>query len=195
MKIPLRYQITEFDCGTTSLLNAISYIFNREEIPANLVHEISTYTLDNFDKDGNEFEGGTSVISLGFIQHWINQYVTFKKMPLKVRLLEKDDAILAVDKAAKLFANKGCILASVWLMDVAHYVIITNIDDNFAYIFDPYYVEKDYFSNNDNIEIIKDMPFSCNRKIKLSQLYLENKEDYSLIKNDQYQELMIIERS
>ena len=33
MKVPLRYQMTEYDCGPTSLLNAVSYLFEREEIP------------------------------------------------------------------------------------------------------------------------------------------------------------------
>ena len=33
MKIPLRYQISEYDCGPTSMLNAVSYLFEREEIP------------------------------------------------------------------------------------------------------------------------------------------------------------------
>ena len=32
MKIPLRYQVSEYDCGPTSLLNALNYLFQREEI-------------------------------------------------------------------------------------------------------------------------------------------------------------------
>ena len=53
MKTPLRHQITEFDCGSVSLINCIAYLFERHEIPAELVKEISTYTLDCYDKDGN----------------------------------------------------------------------------------------------------------------------------------------------
>ena len=41
MKTPLRYQITEFDCGSISLLNCITYLFKREEIPAKLVKAIT----------------------------------------------------------------------------------------------------------------------------------------------------------
>ena len=33
MKNPLRYQMTEYDCGPTSMLNAMSYLFPREAIP------------------------------------------------------------------------------------------------------------------------------------------------------------------
>ena len=39
MKIPLRFQVTEYDCGTTSLLNAFSFLFDRNCIPAELVIE------------------------------------------------------------------------------------------------------------------------------------------------------------
>ena len=45
MKTPLCFQITEFDCGTTSALNAIKYLFHREEIPAALLQGIYAYTL------------------------------------------------------------------------------------------------------------------------------------------------------
>ena len=33
MKVPLRYQVTNYDCGPTSLLNGLSILFEREEIP------------------------------------------------------------------------------------------------------------------------------------------------------------------
>lgn len=60
MKVPLRFQITEFDCGTASLLNAFSYLFDRKEIPAELVKVIYSYTLDCYDEYGNIGQGGTS---------------------------------------------------------------------------------------------------------------------------------------
>lgn len=49
MKVPLRYQVTEFDCGTISLLNVLSYLYERAEIPAELVKAIHRYTLDCYD--------------------------------------------------------------------------------------------------------------------------------------------------
>lgn len=33
MNNPLRHQMTEYDCGPTSMLNAVGYLFRREEIP------------------------------------------------------------------------------------------------------------------------------------------------------------------
>lgn len=52
MKVPLRYQVTEFDCGTISLLNVLSYLYERNEIPAELVKVIHRYTLDCYDEKG-----------------------------------------------------------------------------------------------------------------------------------------------
>lgn len=52
MKNPLHYQMTEYDCGPTSMLNAISYLFHREEIPPEIVRNIMLYCLDCFGPDG-----------------------------------------------------------------------------------------------------------------------------------------------
>ena len=58
MKIPLRYQITDFDCGPTSLLNGISYLFEREEIPPEIVRNIMLFCLDQYDRDGTPGKKG-----------------------------------------------------------------------------------------------------------------------------------------
>ena len=52
MKTPLRYQVTEYDCGPTSLLNTVSFLFEREEIPPEVVRNIMLYSLDTFGTDG-----------------------------------------------------------------------------------------------------------------------------------------------
>ena len=57
MKTPLRFQVTEYDCGTVSLYNVISYLFEREEIPAQLLKTIHKYTLDCYDENGNPGQG------------------------------------------------------------------------------------------------------------------------------------------
>ena len=47
MKIPLRYQVSEYDCGPTSLLNALNYLFQREEISPELIRNIAfNHTLE-----------------------------------------------------------------------------------------------------------------------------------------------------
>src|SRR5574344_1787815 len=74
MKVPLRFQITEFDCGTVALQNAFSYLFEREEIPAELVKSIHNYTLDCYDDKGNLGRRGTSKDSLNLLSKWLTDY-------------------------------------------------------------------------------------------------------------------------
>ena len=53
MKSPLRYQVTQYDCGPTTMTNAILYLFEREEIPPDLVRHIGLCTLDSYDRNGH----------------------------------------------------------------------------------------------------------------------------------------------
>ena len=74
MKNPLRYQMTEYDCGPTSMLNAVSYLFQREEIPPEIVRSIMLYCLDCFGSDGASGKCGTSCMAMMFLSNWINSF-------------------------------------------------------------------------------------------------------------------------
>lgn len=52
MKNPLHYQLSEYDCGPTSMMNAIAYLFEREEIPPEAVRNMMLYCLDCHSKEG-----------------------------------------------------------------------------------------------------------------------------------------------
>ena len=52
MKIPLRYQMSEYDCGPTALLNAMSFLFDRAEIPPEIIRSVMLYSLDCYGMDG-----------------------------------------------------------------------------------------------------------------------------------------------
>ena len=52
MKIPLHYQMSEYDCGPTTMLNAISYLFEVEEIPPEVIRNIMLYSLDCYNDEG-----------------------------------------------------------------------------------------------------------------------------------------------
>ena len=40
MQNPLHYQLTEYDCGPTALMDAVSLLFDREEIPPEIICDI-----------------------------------------------------------------------------------------------------------------------------------------------------------
>ena len=46
MKVPLRYQMTESNSGKTTLLNAICYLFDREDTDSSLIKSVYKHTVN-----------------------------------------------------------------------------------------------------------------------------------------------------
>ena len=74
MKNPLRYQLSEYDCGPTSMLNALAFLFEREDIPPEAVRNIKLYCLDCYGSDGVIGKSGTSCAAMMFLSNWLNGY-------------------------------------------------------------------------------------------------------------------------
>ena len=177
MKTPLRFQITEFDCGTVSLLNAFSYLFERSEIPAELIKAIHRYTLDCYDDKGNIGQGGTSREAINKLTHWITHYANANSFNVKCERLEGEDVTLS--KMLDCLSNKGVIFLRCW-QESEHYVIATKIDKKYVYIFDPYYLDKNEYNHDKQIKIVLNKPFTHNRKVSLKRFLSETKQDFSL---------------
>ena len=47
MKNPLHYQFSEYDCGPTTMQNAISFLFEREEIPPEILRNIDKLAVSS----------------------------------------------------------------------------------------------------------------------------------------------------
>ena len=60
MKNPLHYQLSEYDCGPTTMLNAISFLFEREEISPVVIRNVMLYCLDSYNGEGIMGKSGTS---------------------------------------------------------------------------------------------------------------------------------------
>ena len=73
MKSPLRYQVTQYDCGPTTMTNAILYLFEREEIPPDLVRHIGLCTLDSYDRNGHCGMCGTTGAAMRYFGTWLNE--------------------------------------------------------------------------------------------------------------------------
>lgn len=177
MKVPLRFQVTEFDCGTVSLLNAFSYLFEREEIPALLVKSIHKYTLDCYDENGNLGNGGTSKEAIKKLTHWITNYANNNDFDIICKRLENSE--VNYENIIKCLNNNGVIFARCFQTN-EHYVIITKIKGNKAYIFDPYYFDKSYYDKDRQVKIILNKPFTHNRIVLLKRLFSETRKDFSL---------------
>ena len=189
MKVPLRYQNTEYDCGTTSFVNALAYLYDREDLPVELIKAIYKYTLDVESEDGVVGKGGTSRKHAELLARYFVKYANENKnFNINCRVLSKDEVNLFDMK--ETVDNNGVIIARCW-QDVEHYVLITKIDDNFAYIFDPYYLEADYYYNNEDVAIVLHETFTHNRIVKIERLFTEENKDFSLLKESDREVILI----
>lgn len=189
MKIPLRYQNTEYDCGTTSFVNALAYLYDREDVPVELIKAIYRYTLDVESEDGVVGKGGTSrkhaeLLARYFVKY-ANENDDFK---INCKVLSKEEVNL--DEMKKTVDNNGVIIARCF-QDVEHYVLITKIDENFAYIFDPYYLKEDYYYDDEDVAIVLHETFTHNRVVKLERLFDESNKDFSLLKKSDREVILI----
>lgn len=191
MKIPLRFQNTEYDCGTTCFLNALSYLYEREEIPVELIKMIYQYTLDEKDRFGVVGKGGTSRKSVEKLVSVFNNY-SKKNFDFTINCTVYNGIRVNLDLMRKCLNKGGVVIARCYQTD-EHYVLITKIDDIFAYIFDPYYLEPDYYYGDDEVAIVLNDSFTHNRLVKLTRLFSESKMDFSLL-DEKDREIVTIER-
>ena len=138
MKTPLRYQITEYDCGPTSLLNAVSYLFEREEIPPEIVRNIMLYSLDTFGADGVSGKSGTSHTAMMFLSHWLDGFGKTGRLSIRSVYLTGLDVNLKPE--SRIVSALRCGGAAVVRLDLDgwHYVLLTGIEGDDVFVFDPY---------------------------------------------------------
>lgn len=191
MKIPLRFQCTEYDCGTTSFINALLYLYDREDIPIEFIKVIYKYTLDVGDKEVIIGKCGTSRNHAERLARFFVRYAnTNEKINIKAHILCNDKVNLINLKS--VIERGGVAIARVWQQG-EHYVIITKIDENFAYIFDPYYLDEDYYYKDSEVAVVLNDNFTHNRLVKLSRLFDERKVDFSLLPVED-REVILLER-
>lgn len=177
MKVPLRFQITEYDCATTTLQNAISFLFEREEIPAEITRTISLYTLDCYDEEGNIGEGGTSKAAMALMSSWIKSYAYSHNFDLKSEHYLNEN--VNIDIITKCLKKKGCVILRTY-QNCEHYCLITGITNQFVYMWDPYYFEEKYYDDDRQIEIIFDKLFQYNRKVTISRFLSQTHKDFAI---------------
>ena len=172
MNNPLRYQMTEYDCGPTSMLNAVSCLFRRDEIPPEVIRSIMLYCLDCFGEDGASGKCGTSCMAMMFLSHWINGFGQTGHLPISSRYLSGADVNFSQNSLLPDALRRGG--AAVVRLDLEgwHYVLLTRICGENVFLFDPYYQEKPF--DDPNLRVVSDHPCEYNRIIPIR--YLERTE-------------------
>lgn len=168
MKIPLQYQRTEYDCGPTSLLNAVSFLFPRENIPPDILRYVMMYTLDSYNNKGEAYKNGTSRMAMLFLSNWFAQYAKATCFPLSSKYLSGDCVHFGGYSQIVEALRQGGAVVTRLFYGCEHYVTLTGFRDDTIELFDPYYRVRPF--RQGGIRLIKDKPYAANRRINVDLL-------------------------
>lgn len=178
MKTPLNYQSSEFDCAPVTFLNALQYLFEREQINPELIKIIYQHSMDRPDGFGVPGKCGTSAQAVQLLTAKINQYSLANNLRLCCEFLPSGDIRSDNPYLSHCISGGGVLLACVHFDKAYHYVLATEMDDFFVGIFDPYYTPRSaaviehYFAD--------DNPFKLNRRVEREIFFGQNRQTYSL---------------
>lgn len=177
MKNPLHYQLSEYDCGPTSLLNAMSYLFRREDLPPEIIRNIMLYCLDCYGADGASGKSGTSCMAMMFLSNWLNGFGQAGHLPISSRYLSGEAVNFRQNGSLWNALRQGGAAVVRLDFDGWHYVLLTGIENDLVYLFDPYYRAAPF--EGEEIQIVPDHPMEYNRIVPTRYFERETCEVYS----------------
>lgn len=179
MKIPLQYQRSEYDCGPTALLNALSFLFHRHELPPDILKYVMLYSLDRFNQNGEACKEGTSQMAMMFLSDLLNQYQRIQKLPIQSTFLCGEQVQISENsQIVSALQQGGSVVLRVWY-EGGHYITLTGLSGKSIYFFDPYYRQQPFAQGSD-ISFVKNKPCVANRKAKFSVFTSNTKSLYAL---------------
>ena len=178
MKNPLRYQVSEYDCGPTSMLNAVSYLFAREEIQPEILRNIMIYSLDCYGQSGVLGQSGTSRMAMMFLSRWLSGVGEAGLLPIECQYLSGKSVYLGEQSLVVDALNRGGVVVMRLYMDGEHYVLLTKREGENIYLFDPYYMTENPFGSE--IEFNLEQPCRYNRIVPFACFNREEAAPYAL---------------
>ena len=184
MKTPLHYQISEYDCGPTSMLNAMSFLFSREELPPEILRNTMLYCLDCYGKEGHPGKSGTSCMAMMFLSNWLDGLGKAGLLPVSSRYLRGEEVFIGEgSRLNDTLCRKGVAVVRLWF-EVEHYVLMTGVEDEEILLFDPYYQEETFEGAESPVRIDLAHPLWYNRRVPFSFFNRETQELYALGKKE-----------
>ncbi len=191
MKNPLRYQISEYDCGPTSLLNGISYLFEREEIQPEIIRNIMLYSLDCYGKGGILGKSGTSRMAMMFLSRWLCGVGKAGILPIECHYLSGRSVYLGSESLIDDALCRGGAVVMRLYMDGEHYVLLTGKEGEKIQLFDPYYMEE--LPVGEGIECDFRHPREYNRLVPACCFNREGELPYALGKQEEREAVLIFD--
>ena len=164
MRNPLHYQMSEYDCGPTAMLNGISVLFGREEIPPEVIRNVMLYCLDCYSAEGVPGKCGTSRMAMMFLSNWLNEFGKVgNALAVSSSYLSGEQVFLGETSRINDILKRGGAVVVRLFLDEWHYVTLTGLKDGYIKVFDPYYWIEDF--EEKEVKIIMDKPMEYNRLI------------------------------
>lgn len=192
MKNPLHYQLSEYDCGPTTMLNAINYLFEREEIPPEIIRNIMLYSLDCYNSEGAPCKAGTSRMAMMFLSNWLDGYGKATKLPLSSQYLSGKSVYIGQESRINDALCRGGAVVVRLFYDVEHYALLTGIDGDKIKMFDPWFVNEgsDEFLGT-GVSVTLKKPKEYNRLVPMELFNNEKYELYSLGPNSDREAVLL----
>lgn len=178
MHNPLHYQMSEYDCGPTTMLNAVSFLFERKEIPPEIIRNIMLYCMDCYNEEGAFGKRGTSKVAMMFLSNWLNGYGETGHLPVISRYLSGRSVYIGSDSYINDALHRGGAAVVRLYYEEPHYVLLTGEKDGIVKMFDPYFRKEPY--KEEDILMITEHPYSYNRMVPKSYFNKETFEIYAL---------------
>lgn len=181
MKIPLRYQMSEYDCGPTALLNAMSFLFDRAEIPPEIIRSVMLYSLDCYGMDGRACKAGTSRMAMMYLANWLEGFSRATQFPLTCQYLAGRAVHIGTHSHINDALVRGGVAVVRLFYEVEHYALLTGTSKDHIYLFDPYYLaEAEPEFVRAGIGVTCAHPHSYNRIVPFDCFNRETREIYAL---------------
>lgn len=194
MKNSLNYQTCEYDCGPTTLINAIRYLFEREEILPELVKYISLYSLDSYNEAGEYGKSGTSKMAMMFLANWFNQFGRSKNFPIYTSFLINEQVeVSQSSRIQECLVQNGAVIICCWLGADRHYVLLTGMKGSFVDLFDPY--DELDFAGVEGIEVIANEPKRRNRRVRMELINSTGNGYYALGEMESREAMLLFNRN
>lgn len=157
------------------MLNGIRFLFDREEIPPEIVKFIMLYSMDTFNEHGQLCRHGTSAAAIHYISNWLNHFAQTRRFPLHCTYFSGETVALVPGGPIWTALEQGAAVLLRVSLEVWHYVLLTGVDGDRVLLFDPYYEEEDdpEFDEEyrtDEIRFLYDCPKKANRSVLAERL-------------------------
>lgn len=139
MFVPLHYQVSEYDCVPTAFINAMIYLFERNEIPPMVIRHIYLYSLDTVGRNAWFGVKGTSKYAVRLLGNWLDSY-KLKHFSVTTEFYQQNDVHLGKGSRILACLEEGGVALCNVLLNVRdeHYLTIFRVEDDWVYCFDSY---------------------------------------------------------